>query len=52
MVIRVNSRGMRTQPWGEPVFREMTLELLLFTCTDWVLYRSSSQLHRGVQRPK
>lgn len=27
-VIRVNSRGLRRHPWGEPVLREMTLEML------------------------
>lgn len=53
-VIRVNSRGLRTQPSGEPMFREVALEMLFFTRTDWDLLvkKSSSQLHRGVPRPR
>lgn len=26
-VVRVNSEGLRTQPWGTPEFREMTPQL-------------------------
>ena len=33
-VIRVNSRGLRMLPWGEPVLRVMTLEVFWPTCTD------------------
>ncbi|XP_034023464.1 uncharacterized protein C3orf67 homolog [Thalassophryne amazonica] len=52
-VNKVNSRGLRMQPWGEPVFKDMTLEVLFHTWTDWVLpvRKSSSQLHKGVLRP-
>nr|XP_061820457.1 uncharacterized protein LOC133608870 [Nerophis lumbriciformis] len=48
-VINVNSSGLRTQPWGEPVLREM-----LPTLTDWGLSvrKSSSQLHREVLNPR
>ncbi|KAI3370764.1 hypothetical protein L3Q82_007108 [Scortum barcoo] len=53
-VIRVNSRGLRTQPWGEPVLRVMTLEVFLLTRTDCGLSvrKSNSQLHRGVLKPR
>lgn len=40
-VIRMNSRGLRTQPWEVPVFREMTPELFLSPRTDWVLRTAS-----------
>ncbi|KAM9857681.1 LOW QUALITY PROTEIN: ral guanine nucleotide dissociation stimulator-like 1 [Aulostomus maculatus] len=36
-VIRVNNSGLRTHPWGELVFSEMTLDVLLPNRTDWAL---------------
>lgn len=36
-VIGLSSRGLRTQPWGVPVFRVMTLELFLPPWIDCVL---------------
>lgn len=53
-VIRVNSKGLGTHPWGVPVFRVMTPELSPHPRTDRPLSerKSSSQLHRVVLRPK
>jgi len=52
-VYRDYSRGLRTQPWGAPVFRVRGLEVCLSTLATWGLAVSKSriQAHRGVFRP-
>ena len=52
-VSRVKRRGLRTHPWGAPVFSVMVLEVLLPTRTACGLpvRESNSQLHREVLSP-
>jgi len=49
-VYKEYSKGLRTQSWGDPVFRVRGLEMFLPILTTWgvVVRKSRIQAHRGV----